>query len=243
VAALRIGCSGWNYPHWREIVYPRGVPQRRWLEHYATLFDTVEVNATFYRLPSRETVAAWAAATPAEFVVTAKASRYLTHVRRLREVADGAALLAQALVPLAEAGKLGPVLWQLPESFPREPERLAAALDAMPPGRHAFEFRHASWFAPDVLDLLRAHGAALAIGDHPERPFQTLELTAGWTYLRLHAGRGADGVYEDAELRSWARRILAWHDDDVDVYGYFNNDWRGHAVENAGRLRELLAAR
>lgn len=237
----RIGCSGWNYDHWREVFYPRGLPASRWLEHYATAFDTVEVNATFYRLPTRKSASAWARATPDGFTFAVKASRYLTHVKRLRELGDRVGRLLEPLEPLRQAGKLGPLLWQLPETFHRDDDRLAEALDALPTGRHCFEFRHPSWFAPEVEDLLRSHGAALVIADHRRRPFQTRALTAGWTYLRFHYGRARDGAYGDAALRTWAERIERWRQ--VDVYAYFNDDWSGHALREARRLRELLGAR
>jgi uncharacterized protein YecE (DUF72 family) len=235
-----IGCSGWNYADWRGPVYPPGVPTRRWLEHYATLFDTVEVNSSFYRLPRASAVAAWVAATPPGFVFAVKASRYLTHIRRLRELAPGVALLLERLEPMIAAGKLGPVLWQLPESFRRDDERLAAALAVLPAGRNCFEFRHASWFHPDVYALLREHGVALVIGDHPARPFQTHELTASWTFVRFHYGaRGRGGNYSERELDAWAARLAAWRARG-DVYAYFNNDWHGHAVTDALWLKERL---
>jgi uncharacterized protein YecE (DUF72 family) len=240
VGEVRIGCSGWNYPHWRERVYPKGLAQRRWLEHYASLFDTVEINTTFYRLPRKDAVAGWVEATPAEFVFAVKASRYLTHIRRLADLEQGVRRFYERLEPLLRSRKLGPVLWQLPATFRRNDERLAAALGRLPAGRHCFEFRHASWFAPDVYAILRRHQAALVIGDHPERSFQTHELTADWTFVRFHHGRrGRDGNYSDRELETWARRIAQWRRR-VDVYAYFNNDWDGFAVRNALRLRSNL---
>ncbi len=239
MSGVRIGCSGWSYAHWRDSVY-EGAPQRVWLERYAALFDTVEVNATFYRLPTVEAVRAWAEQTPPSFVFAVKVSRYLTHVKRLRDLAPGVERFRERIQPLADGSKLGPVLWQLPEGFHRDDARLESALEALPPGRHAFEFRHESWFAPEVEDLLRAYGAALAIGDHPERPFQTRALTADWTYLRFHYGsRGRDGNYSERELAGWAEQIRSWRRQG-DVYAYFNNDWRGFAVANAMTLlREL----
>jgi uncharacterized protein YecE (DUF72 family) len=235
----RIGCSGWNYPHWRGLFYPHGLPSNRWLEHYARTFDTVEVNATFYRLPTRKTVARWVEQTPDAFVFAVKSSRYLTHVKRLRELADRLERLLEPLAPLAEAGKLGPLLWQLPETFHRDDGRLSAALDVLPPGRHCFEFRHPSWFVPEVEELLRAHGAALVVGDTPQRRFQTRSLTAEWTYVRFHRGRARDGSYGDTALRTWARRIADWLEE-VDVYAYFNDDWGGYALREAARMRDLL---
>jgi uncharacterized protein YecE (DUF72 family) len=240
MAGVRVGCSGWSYSHWREEVYPEGVPQRRWLEHYATLFDTVEVNATFYRLPRRETVAGWVERTPPDFLLAVKASRFLTHVRRLSDVGRGLERFYDRIAPLLDSPKMGPVLWQLPETFHRDDERLAGALARLPAGRHCFEFRHKSWFAPEVYELLREHGAALVIGDHPARPFQAHELTADWTYVRFHSGsRGRRGNYSDGELETWARRIAAWRSR-AEVLAYFNNDWEGFAVRNALALRARL---
>jgi uncharacterized protein YecE (DUF72 family) len=241
VNTVLVGCSGWNYPHWRERVYPKGLPQRAWLEHYATLFDTVEVNNTFYRLPARSAVAGWVERTPADFVFTVKASRYLTHIKRLTDIEGGVARFYDSIEPLVESGKLGPVLWQFPGNFHRNDERLAAALERLPPGRHCFEFRHASWFAPQVYGLLRERDAALVIGDDPSRPFQTHELTARWTFVRFHRGRrGRNGNYSRSELEEWKRRIAAWRSE-ADVYAYFNNDWEGYAVENARWLQRHLS--
>ena len=238
--SVRIGCSGWNYPHWREVVYQKGVPQSRWLEHYATLFDTVEVNSTFYRLPKRDSVARWIEQTPDDFVFTVKASRYLTHIRRLTDLADGVERFYERMEPLVRSPKMGPVLWQLPGTFRRDDDRLYSALRALPSGRHAFEFRHESWFVPEVYELLRAHGAALVIGDHPGRPFQPHKLSADWTFIRFHYGyRGRNGNYSESELEEWAERIEAWRRS-VEVYAYFNNDWHGFAVRNALRLKKEL---
>jgi uncharacterized protein YecE (DUF72 family) len=239
VTETRIGCSGWNYAHWRGRLYPERLPEARWLEHYAQSFDTVEVNASFYRLPTRKSAERWAEATPPGFVFAVKASRYLTHVKRLREVGKGVALLYERIEPLDGADKLGPLLWQLPENFHRDDDRLAGALDELPRGRHAFEFRHASWFEPKVEELLRERGVALVIGDHPKRPFQTYARTADWMFARLHQGRGRDGNYTPAQLREWAARVREWREEG-DVYLYFNDDWNGHAVKEALRMKELV---
>ena len=239
MSETRIGCSGWNYAHWREVFYPKGLPESRWLEYYAERYDTVELNASFYRLPTRKAAAGWAQNTPDGFVFAVKASRYLTHVKRLREVGAGVALLYERIEPLTEAGKLGPILWQLPENFHRDDERLETALAELPRGRHCFEFRHASWFVPEIEELLRAHRVALVVGDHPERPFQTLTRTAEWMFARLHTGRGRHANYTPSQLEEWAERVREWREEG-DVYLYFNDDWKGFAVKEALRLKELL---
>jgi uncharacterized protein YecE (DUF72 family) len=242
VGELRVGCSGWMYDDWRGVLYPPGVPKRRWLGAYAERFDTVEVNATFYRLASPQAVAGWVRDTPADFTFTLKASRFLTHMKRLTDLGTGIERFYAAVAPLAESPKLGPVLWQLPERFTRDDDRLAGALAALPPGRHAFEFRHPSWFAPEVLALLRARNAALAIGVHPARPWQPVELTADFTIVRFHFGaRGRRGNYSAAELAAWAPR-LAVLAREADVFAYFNNDWEGFAVRNASAMRAATAS-
>ncbi len=185
-------------------------------------------------------MARWAEQTPAHFLFTVKGSRYLTHMKRLTDMEQGLQRFYERLAPLVGTPKLGPVLWQLPGSFRRDDERLAAAIDALPPGRHGFEFRHPSWFAPDVCALLRERGVALVIGDHPERPFQTTEFTAPWTLVRFHYGRrGRNGNYSESELAEWAARISAWRRE-VEVLAYFNNDWNGYAVRNGRFLARRL---
>ncbi len=238
--AVRIGCSGWVYPDWRGRLYPKGLPQRRWLARYSEEFDTVEVNSTFYRLASPTAVEAWVEQTPEHFVFAVKASRYLTHVKRLIDLAPYIKRFYDPLEALVNSGKLGPVLWQLPENFQRDDERLAGTLAALPKGLHAFEFRHPSWFTADVYTLLRKHKVALVIGDHPKWPFQSHERTTDWTFIRFHYGRrGRNGKYSDSELDTWARRLGQWRRD-TEIYAYFNNDWRGYALENARRLKRSL---
>jgi uncharacterized protein YecE (DUF72 family) len=239
---VRVGCSGWNYASWKDEFY-EGRPARSWLEHYARHFDTVEVNTTFYRLPNREAVANWERTVPPGFLFTIKASRYLTHVKRLQDLGPGLARFYERLEPLLASPKLGPLLWQLPPTFKRDDERLASALALLPRGqRHCFEFRHPSWFADEVYDLLRRHGVALAIGDRPEvRAFQAHVFTADWTLVRFHYGsRGRRGNYSETELREWARRFEEWRAG-VEIFAYFNNDWEVFAVRNALRLGTLLA--
>jgi uncharacterized protein YecE (DUF72 family) len=237
---VRVGCSGWNYRSWRGQLYPVGLPARNWLEAYAARFDTVEVNSTFYRLASRDAVARWVTQTPDSFLFAVKASRFLTHVKRLANIGDAIGRFYERIEPLVEADRLGPVLWQLPETFKRDDERLASTLAQLPPGKHAFEFRHESWFVAPVYRLLRAHNAALVLGDHPQRPFQSDEPTASWRYVRFHHGtRGRRGNYSATELDAWAARIHRWRAD-ADVFAYFNNDWEAFAPENALTLRRRL---
>jgi uncharacterized protein YecE (DUF72 family) len=236
-----VGCSGWNYDSWRHgVFYPERCPARRWLEFYARRFDTVEVNASFYRLPTVKAVQGWVDQTPADFVFAVKMSRYVTHVKRLRDLPPSLELFYGRIAPLVESGKLGPMLWQLPPTFKRDDERLAAALALLPEGEHAFEFRHPSWFAPEVMDLLRSHRAALVIADRPEiHAFQSHELTTEWAFVRFHWGsRGRRGNYSETELREWAERIRSWPV--TRSYIYFNNDWEGFAPRNADQLRRLL---
>lgn len=241
---MRVGCSGWVYKDWRGAFYPEKLPQREWLRYYATEFDTVEINNTFYRLPSEDAVRKWVADTPEDFCFAVKASRYITHVKRLKDPAKYVERFLASIAPLTEARKLTVILWQLPPTFKRDDERLDAALTAIrerTPCRNAVEFRHPTWFVADAYELLRAHGAALAIADSPEYPFAKRELTTDWTYVRLHRGtRGGRGHYSAAEIATWKRRIAAWRSR-AEVLAYFNNDWEAFAVDNATRLRDGLS--
>ena len=224
------------YDDWRGRLYPEKLPKRLWLEEYARHFDTVEVNSTFYRLAKRSGVEGWVRQTPEGFVFAVKASRYLTHIRRLLEIEEGIQRFYDPLEPIIVAGRLGPVLWQLPENFHRDDDRLNGWLELLPAGRHTIEFRHESWFVPEVMDALRAHGVALTIAHHPKRPFQSLEATADWRFIRFHYGaRGRGGNYSATEIEDWAKRIRAWRTE-TDIYAYFNNDWRGFAPANAKAL-------
>jgi uncharacterized protein YecE (DUF72 family) len=205
------------------------------------MFDTVEVNSTFYRLPSAKAVNAWVEATPGDFMFAVKASRYLTHVKRLRDLEEGVERLYDPLRPLLQSGKLGPLLWQLPSTFHRDDDRLADALDVLPPGRHAFEFRDASWYVPEVYELLARYDAALVTADHLSRSFPTAAETASWNYVRLHFGhRGRNGNYSRSEIQDWGSRIGAWK---RETWVYFNNDWEAFAPSNARELRRLLTHR
>ena len=240
---VRIGCSGWMYDDWRGRLYPEREPKRRWLELYAEAFDTVEVNNTFYRLARESMVRGWVDHTPGSFMFAVKASRYLTHIKRLKDIEEPIKRFYAPLRALIDAGRLGPVLWQLPENFHRDDERLEEWLALLPEGMHTIEFRHASWFVPAVLDRLRQRGVALTIGDHPKRPFQSYEATADWRFVRFHYGaRGRRGNYSATEIEEWARRIAQWRRSDR-VFAYFNNDWNSYAPANARLLMRKLGVR
>jgi uncharacterized protein YecE (DUF72 family) len=234
-----IGTSGWSYRHWRGPFYPEELPANQHLCFYAERFDTVEVNGTFYRLIARATLAGWRAQTPQGFVFACKASRYLTHMKRLKDPPQGVSRFFERVDALEE--KLGPIVFQLPGRFRPDVERLAAFLDALPDGhRYAFEFRDPAWFQPAILDLLRGRNAALCLYEFAgqEAP---LEVTADFVYVRLHGPEGPyQGCYADPALETWARRLDGWRQHGRDVWCYFDNDDRGFAPRNALRLKELL---
>jgi len=242
-----VGTSGWQYRDWRGVLYPAGVPQRRWLEHYAAHFATVENNNTFYRLPARETFADWHDKTPGGFVMAVKASRFLTHVKRLRDPAEPVARLLGAAAGLGD--RLGPLLVQLPPNLAADPPRLDACLhefgkysvsggSAIPglhtPVRVAVEPRHESWWTAEVWQVLTRHHAALAWTDRLGHPLTPLWNTADWGYLRFHEGAAHPSPrYGERALRSWADRVTQTWPEDADVYVYFNNDPGGAAVYDA----------
>ncbi|GHF15433.1 DUF72 domain-containing protein [Streptomyces fumanus] len=230
---LFVGTSGWQYRDWRGVLYPAGLPVRRWLEEYAAGFATVEVNNAFYRLPAPETFAAWRERVPGDFVVAVKASRFLTHVKRLRDPGEPVRRL------LAHAGglgdRLGPVLLQLPPTLRADPGLLDACLGCFPAHvRVAVEPRHDSWWTPEVRDVLTARNAALCWADVRARPVTPLWRTADWGYVRFHQGRTADWPrYGRRSLSTWVTRIGTTWPDGQDVYAYFNNDPNAAAVHDA----------
>lgn len=236
---VRVGTSGWQYADWRGPFYPAKLPQRAWLSSYCESFDTVEVNSSFYRLPTVDTVQRWAAELPGDFVMAIKASRFLTHVKRLRDPAEPVKRLLGVLAPLRERGLLGPILIQLPPDLPAEIDRLAETLAAFPPGvRVAVEPRHRSWFTVELKAVLTDHRAALVWADRGGRSLGPLWRTAEWCYLRLHHGRSGWG-YDNRDLGRWAARLA----EGGDGYAYANNDPGAAAVRDARRLRAMLVAR
>jgi uncharacterized protein YecE (DUF72 family) len=240
MSSVRIGTSGWAYPEWRGGFYRRGLPAKAMLQAYAVEFDTAEINAPFYRLPDPALVQGWRERTPDNFLFAWKASRFITHVQRLRDCGDS---LARVFERMQELGpKFGPVLFQLPPQMRIERERLAGFLDILPrERRHAIEFRHPSWYAPAILDLLRAHDVALCISDHEAAP-SPWEATARHVYVRGHGtGERYCGPYHANTLRAWARRLATWRDGGRDIFCYFDNTTTGDAPEDAKRLRALLS--
>jgi uncharacterized protein YecE (DUF72 family) len=236
-----VGTSGWQYRDWRGPFYPPEVPQRRWLEHYAGRFATVENNGTFYRLPSRETFTGWRERVGDGFLMTVKASRYLTHVRRLRDPAEPVRRLLDAAAGLGD--RLGPVLLQLPPDMRAAPQLLDECLGRFPPEvRVAVEPRHESWWTGQVRDVLAARNAALCWADRTGIAATPLWRTADWGYLRFHQGDGAPWPrYRAATLGSWADRIAATWAEGLDVFAYFNNDQGGAAPRDAAALAAAIA--
>ena len=240
-AEIRVGTSGWQYKHWSGRFYPDKTPPGRMLDAYlACGFDTVEVNNSFYRLPIATAVDRWRDASPDDFVFAVKGSRFLTHMKKLKDPDAG---LARFLPLIERLGpKLGPILFQLPPRWGPDLERLEAFLDALPKShRYAFELRDESWHIPEVCALLRNRNAAFCayeIAGHKS----PIEITADFAYVRLHGptDRAYEGGYSAAQLRRWATRIRGWRESLDAVYVYFDNDDSGYAPRNALELKGLL---
>jgi uncharacterized protein YecE (DUF72 family) len=234
-----VGTSGWQYRHWRGVFYPKGLRQADELDFYTRHFQTVEVNSTFYRLPPRSVFEGWARRTPPDFVLTLKVSRYLTHIRRLRDPREPVQRFCTRASALG--GKIGPVLIQLPPNLPRETARLRATLEEFPAGtRLAVEPRHPSWFVDETRELLAEHGAALCWADRDERLLTPLWRTTDWTFVRFHAGSGPPPpCYPPGVLAARAR--LLDEQPDADAYAYFNNDPAGCAPRDAYRFARMCA--
>jgi uncharacterized protein YecE (DUF72 family) len=234
-----IGTSGYVYRHWRKgVFYPIKLPAREELAFYASRFPTVELNNPFYRLPTAEMFDRWREDTPSDFQFAVKASRYITHIKRLREVGSEIDLFMDRAVHLGP--KLGPILFQLPPTQQIDIPRLRDFLELLTAGRRwVLEFRHPSWHTAEVYQLLSRHAVALCIpvggGLQPDRI-----TTAPFTYIRMHRGQEPRGGFTPEELRSWAGQTRALHSAGKDVYVYFNNDWEGYAVRDAAALQKLL---
>jgi len=234
---IHLGTSGFVYDDWRNLFYPKGLPTRQWLDHYSRVFSTVEVNATFYRLPTASTVDGWRQGTPRGFRFAAKGSRYLTHMKRLTDPGPGIKRYFDLILGLGK--KLSVVLWQLPPQMNKaDPDRLEQFLGKLPQGdlRHAVEFRSPNWYIGDVCEVLEAHRAAFC--EHDLVRLRPPRITGGFRYLRFHGATGKyRGRYGKRALRPFARDLLAWRGD---AYVYFNNDHFGHAIRDALDLSDLL---
>lgn len=242
-----IGTSGYNYPHWwNDVFYPSDLPQKKWLEFYARYFDTVELNVSFYRLPTKEAFQGWYKRTTKRFSFAVKGSRFITHIKRLKDCREPLSLLLDHASPLKE--KLGAMLWQLPPRFRFQKERLeefCVLLSTLPRSkslRHAFEFRDESWFCREAFRILEEFNFALCVAHGSGLPLAET-VTAKFAYLRLHGSEVLYGSnYSDKELEQWAEKIRNWRRKGKIVFVYFNNDAYGFAVKNALTLKRLVSS-
>ena len=240
-STLRVGCSGWQYQHWRGDFYPPELPVTRWFEHYASRFDTVEINNTFYRLPEARTFASWARRAPPGFRFAVKASRFLTHMKKLKDPEEPLQRFFMTAVHLRRT--LGPVLYQLPPNWPLNLERLETFLTALPPRRrHVIEFRDPSWYTAEVYARLEKHRVALCL--HDMAGSASGKLAVGpIVYVRFHGPQKYGGRYADETLADWADWLVERRREERAIYAYFNNDTGGHAPRDAVRLRAAIAVR
>lgn len=236
---LYIGTSGWHYKHWVGTFYPAEAKPREFTDYYLRFFRTVEINNSFYKLPSAETFAAWRDSVPPDFLFAVKGSRFITHMKKLKDPQQSSIRFFENVAALQE--KLGPILFQLPPGWHANTERLAQFLAVLPPHfRYAFEFRHPSWYSAEVLELLRQHGAAFCIYEL-EGHLSPFEITTSMVYVRLHGPGGKyQGSYSEEGLGWWAGRCLEWQHQGLDVFVYFDNDEQGFAAFNAQRLQQLV---
>ncbi len=243
--SIYIGTSGYNYKHWANgVFYPNSLPQNRWLDYYSSYFNAVELNVSFYRLPKKETFQKWKGQTPSEFCFVAKGSRYITHIKRLK---DSLAPLKRFFANAIGLGKkMALVLWQLPPHAKIDIERLTLFCKNIKETRyatnigHVFEFRHRSWFVEETYKVLRNNNFALCMAHSSRWPLE-MQITADYIYLRFHGGEGIyDSNYPDRDLRKWADRVKEWQSKVKDIYAFFNNDAHCYAVKNGLRLKELV---
>jgi uncharacterized protein YecE (DUF72 family) len=244
--SAHIGTSGYNYPHWwNGVFYPSDLPQNRWLEFYAGKFETVELNVSFYRLPPKKVFEAWYRRTPNGFLFSVKGSRFITHIRKLKDCREPVSLLFDHASALKE--KLGAVLWQLPPQFPFKKERLeefCVLLSTLPRSkdlRHTFEFRDPSWYCREAFRVLEEFQFAFCIAHGSGLPL-TEQVTSDFVYLRLHGGQTRYGSdYSGKELGQWAEKIGRWRKKGKNVFVYFNNDAYGFAVKNGLVLEKIVS--
>jgi uncharacterized protein YecE (DUF72 family) len=238
-AEIRIGCSGWNYKHWRELLYPKGLAQKRWFAAYAENFDTVEINNSFYRLPKPETFDKWREQAPPGFCYAVKANRYLTQAKKLKDCEEPLERMMSAARHLGD--RLGPILYQLPPNMGINLERLESFLELVPKDvTNVFEFRNSSWYVPETYGLLDRHGAAFCVHDMPGSASERVAVGPA-TYVRFHGGEGKYwGRYSDEGLLGWTDWIVEQAKSGRPVWCYFNNDIGGHAIDDAQTLRSMV---
>jgi len=239
MAKVFIGTSGFMYRHWKEAFYPQGLPQREWFLYYVKQFDTVELNVSFYRLPKKETFVSWRKKAGKKFVFSVKGSRYITHIKRLKDCQKPVKTFFKNASGIKNKNDV--VLWQLPPRFKENIERLSQFLKVLPKDwRHAFEFRDSTWLTAKVYELLRKHNAAIVFQDYPDWPIAE-KITADFVYLRFHGKTHLyTSCYTEKELKNWAEKIKGWREKGLDCYAYFNNDALGYAIENARDLKKML---
>jgi len=239
---IHIGTSGWHYDHWRGPFYPQDLSAKAYLEYYMERFHTVEINNSFYQLPKEETLAVWRDTVPSGFIFTVKGSRYITHMKKLKDPEGAVALFLERVEVLGD--KAGPILFQLPPRWRANPERLVSFLEALPGQfRYAFEFRDPSWFNSEVYDILAGHGAAFCIYELGGQ-VSPKEITADFVYVRLHGPGGPyQGQYTTEVLAGWAGAFATWASQGKKVYCYFDNDEAGYAAQDAMNIQEMIQGR
>jgi uncharacterized protein YecE (DUF72 family) len=236
---IHIGTSGWHYKHWKGTFYPADTRDAEQFEYYSGIFDTVEINNSFYRLPPPGTFTTWKKTSPPKFLFAVKASRFITHMKKLK--LDGRSMRKFFVRTARLEKKLGPILFQLPPTWKINTERLETFLSHLPKGqRYAFEFRNHSWYDEAVYDLLKKHNCAFCIYEL-EHHISPLQVTADFVYVRLHGpGNKYQGNYKDPDLKKWARQCVEWNKQKRSVFVYFDNDQAGYAAFNAQQLMQFV---
>ncbi|MCB2427192.1 DUF72 domain-containing protein [Methylophaga pinxianii] len=239
MAKVLIGTSGWSYSQWKDNFYPAEIKSQDYLKHYASVFDTTEINNSFYHLPSEKSLKKWMEVTPSDFVFAIKASRYITHNKKLKDPEESIDNFFEAIKPIKK--KSGPILFQLPPNWHANPKRLELFLKTLPDGyQYTFEFRDKDWLNDEIYQLLKQHNAALCFYDF--KGFQSPEvITADFIYIRLHGPEKAyQGSYNGHRLNAYAEKIRQWQQQGFDVYCYFDNDQKGCAPQDARQLSDAL---